>query len=405
MLTDLAIRKLKRRTLLYRVADARGLCIEVPPTGSLRWRFRYRFDGKFKMIGFGTYPDVTLEEARAELTLARKSVKNGRDPSAERQAVKLHAINARARSVAEAKSVETNTFAAVAREWMQRQRVAEFTERKNQWLLDYLLPDLGPRPITAIKPRELLDVLRKIESTNKLETAARVKIKAGQVFRFAIMEGQAESDPTTSLRGALKPPVVKHHAAITEPARIGDLLRAIDGFVGQPETMFALKLAPLLFVRPGELRKAEWQEFDLDGAMWRIPGERMKMKSAHLVPLSTQAITILRELNMLSGSGKLLFPGLRSASRPISNNTLNAALRRLGYSTEEMTAHGFRSMAATRLNEMGWRADAIERQLAHAESNKVRDAYTSAAQYLEERKKMMQAWADYLDVLKNRRCA
>jgi integrase len=242
--------------------------------------------------------------------------------------------------------------------------------------------------------------LRKIEETGKLETAKRAKIKAGQVFRYAVLEGKAASDPTATLRKALKAPKGKHHAAITEPAKMGELLRAIDGFTGQYVTLAALKLAPLVFVRPGELRQAEWTEFDLDGAIWRIPGERMKMKAAHLVPLSHQAVAILRELQLLTGTGRYIFPGLRTASRPMSENTINAALRRLGYTGEEMTGHGFRSMAATRLNEMGWNADAIERQLAHAESNKVREAYTHAAQYLDERTRMMQAWADYLDALR-----
>jgi integrase len=215
-----------------------------------------------------------------------------------------------------------------------------------------------------------------------------------------MLEGKAESDPTASLRGALKAPKNKHHAAITDPMQMGELLRAIDGFAGQHVTLCALKVAPLVFVRPGELRHAEWPEFDLDDAMWRIPAERMKMKAPHLVPLSTQAVAVLRELQALTGEGRYVFAGLRTASRPMSENTVNAALRRLGYSSDEMTGHGFRSMAATRLNEMGWNADAIERQLAHAESNKVREAYTHAAQYLEERKRMMQAWADYLDGLR-----
>jgi integrase len=214
------------------------------------------------------------------------------------------------------------------------------------------------------------------------------------------LEGKADADPTASLRGALKPPKNKHHAAITDPVRMGELLRAIDGFAGQFVTLAALKLAPLVFVRPGELRQAEWREIDLDGAIWRIPAERMKMKAAHLVPLAPQAVAILRELHPLTGEGRYVFPGLRTGSRPMSENTVNAALRRLGYSGEEMTGHGFRSMAATRLNEMGWNPDAIERQLAHAETNKVREAYTHAAQYLDERSRMMKAWANYLDALR-----
>lgn len=257
------------------------------------------------------------------------------------------------------------------------------TLRKSRWILEtFLFPEIGDLPMQEISARVLLAALRKIEATGKLETAKRAKIKAGQVFRWAILEGRAEADPTASLRGALTTPTAKHHASVTDPARIGELLRAIESFTGQPVTLSALRMAPLVFVRPGELRQAEWTEIDWTGAVWRIPGERMKMGAPHLVPLSTQALAVLRELQPLTGGGRFIFPSVRTASRPMSENTLNAALRRLGYSTEEMTAHGFRSMAASRLNEMGWNADAIERQLAHAESNKVRAAYTHAAQLL-----------------------
>jgi integrase len=225
-------------------------------------------------------------------------------------------------------------------------------------------------------------------------------VKAGQVFHYAILEGISENDPTSALRRALKAPKQKHHAALTDPGKIGELLRAIDGFNGQQVTLYALRIAPLVFVRPGELRQAEWPEIDLDRATWRIPGERMKMKAAHLVPLSRQAVVLFRELQEITGKGRFVFPGLLSSTRPMSENTVNAALRRLGYGGDEMTGHGFRGMAATLLNEQGWNADAIERQLSHAESNKVRDAYTHAAQYLGERVRMMQAWADYLDGLR-----
>ena len=336
---------------------------------------------------------MTLAAARNGREDAHKMLAQGRDPSADKKAVKLAKV--------EAMAVTIDTFEVVARQWMARQDVAEVTANKTRWLLEtFLFPDLGSRPIGGISARDLLDVLRKVEATGKLETAKRAKIKAGQVFRYAILEGKADADPTASLRGALKPPKNKHHAAITDPVRMGELLRAIDGFAGQFVTLAALKLAPLVFVRPGELRQAEWREIDLDGAIWRIPAERMKMKAAHLVPLAPQAVAILRELHPLTGEGRYVFPGLRTGSRPMSENTVNAALRRLGYSGEEMTGHGFRSMAATRLNEMGWNPDAIERQLAHAETNKVREAYTHAAQYLDERSRMMKAWANYLDALR-----
>lgn len=392
MLTEIKLRSLRPRDGLYRVTDSSGLAVEVPVSGALRWRYRYRFDGKAKMLSLGTYPSVSLAQARLRRDAARAQVSKGIDPSAERQASKEERADAAA---------PVSTFRVVGNQWMERQDVAEVTAAKSRWILEsFLYPDLGNRPIGEITARELLDTLRKVEATGMLETAKRAKVKAGQVFRHAILEGITNNDPTGSLRGALKSPKVKHHAAIVDPAKVGELLRAIDGFTGQYVTLCALKLAPLLFVRPGELRQAEWTEFDLDEAMWRIPGGRMKMKAAHLVPLSTQTVTTLRELQGFSGDGRYVFPGLRTASRPMSENTVNAALRRLGYSGEEMTGHGFRSMAATRLNEMGWKSDAIERQLAHAESNKVREAYTHAAQYLDERTRMMQAWADYLDGLK-----
>jgi integrase len=389
-LSDTSIRNAKPAKRPRKLFDTGGLYLLVQPSGARWWRLKYRFAGKEKLLSLGVYPAKSLSHARDDRDKARKLLASGVDPSAKRQA-----DEAARRLSAE------NSFKAVAELWLERQDVAEVTASKNRWLLEsFIYPEIGSRPINEITPRELLNVLRKIEKTGKLETASRAKNKAGQVFRFAILEGIAENDPTAALRGALKAPIVKHHAAITDPKKMGELLRAIDGFSGQPATMYALRLAPLVFVRPGELRKAEWAEFDLDAALWRIPGPRMKMKAAHLVPLSKQAVAILRSLRALTGRGHLLFPSIRSAQRPMSENTVNAALRRLGYTNAEMTGHGFRSMASTRLNEMGWRADAIERQLAHAESNKVRDAYTSAAQYLDERKKMMQAWADYLDGLR-----
>jgi integrase len=393
MLTDTAIRKATPAVTPRKLADGGGMYLLLKPDGGRYWRMDYRHAGKRKTLALGVYPTVTLADARQRREDARKLLANGTDPGEVRRAAKDAQI-------AEAVSA-SQTFEAVAREWMARQDVAEVTANKTRWILDtFLFPEIGQLPIASITARELLAALRKIENTGRLETAKRAKIKAGQVFRYAVLEGKVDSDPTSSLRGALKAPKGKHHAAVTDPVRMGELLRAIDGFAGQPVTLAALKLASLVFVRPGELRHAEWAEFDLEGAIWRIPGEKMKMGAAHLVPLSTQAVAALRELHPLTGDGRYVFPGLRTAARPMSENTVNAALRRLGYSGEEMTGHGFRSMAATRLNEMGWNADAIERQLAHAESNKVREAYTHAAQYLDERTRMMQAWADYLDGLR-----
>lgn len=392
MLTDTKLRNLKPRAKLYRVADSAGLCIEVKPTGSKLWRYRYRVNGVAKMLSMGAYPEISLREARQRRDKARKLLQDGKDPSAERQAAKVDAEQAAA-----------NSFEVVARQWMRRQDVAEVTAIKTRWLLEsFAIPALGRRPISEVTPREILTLLRKIESTGKLETAQRVKQKIGQIYRSAVIEGITEIDPTSSLRGAIKTPKTRHHAAITDPKAIGGLLRAIDGFEGSPVTLAALKLLPLVFVRSGELRHADWSEFDLDDSMWRIPAERMKMKAAHIVPLSNQAVAILRELYLLTGPTGYIFPSVRTASRPMSENTINAALRRLGYTKDEMTGHGFRAMASSRLNEMGWNADAIERQLAHAESNAVRAAYSHGAEYLDERTRMMQAWADYLDSLRTR---
>lgn len=393
-LTDTAIRKAKPGDAPIKLRDGGGLYLLMRPDGARWWRWDYRrpVTGKRNTLSLGIYPDVGLADARQRHAEARKLLAAGVDPGEQRKQAK--------REQAAVVAAAGDTFEVVAREWMARQSVARVTAEKNRWLLEaFLFPEIGSRPIGEISPRELLDALRKIEATGKLETAARAKIKAGQVFRYAMLEGKAEIDPTASLRGAIKSAKARHHAAVTDPVKIGQLLRAIEGFSGQPVTHAALKLAPLVFVRPGELRAAEWEEMDLDGAVWRIRPERMKMKAAHLVPLSSQAVAILRDLHALTGGGRHVFPGLRP-NRIMSENTINAALRALGYSGSEMTGHGFRSMAATRLNEMGWNADAIERQLAHAETNKVREAYTHAAQYLPERVRMMQAWADYLDGLR-----
>ena len=398
MLTDTAIRKTKPSDTQKKLADGGGMYLLIKPDDGRYWRMDYRYDGKRKTLALGVYPTVTLADARQRREDARRLLANGVDPGEVRRTQK--------EAKAAAATVTADTFEAVARAWLERRIAsgdkAEITTRKDRWMLaTFLFPALGARPITAITSLELRDALRAVDESGRRETASRTKIVAGQVFRWAVLEGKTHSDLTTPLRGLFATPKPNHHAAVTDPARIGELLRAIDGFSGQIVTLKALQLAPLVFVRPGELRHAAWAEFDLDGAIWRIPGERMKMKAAHVVPLSTQAVSILRELQTLTGDGHFLFPGLRTVNRPMSENTVNAALRRLGYAKDEMTGHGFRSMAATRLNEMGWNADAIERQLAHAESNKVRAAYTHAAQYLDERTRMMQAWADYLDALRS----
>jgi integrase len=288
----------------------------------------------------------------------------------------------------------------VATEWLARQKLAPATLEKATWQFEQqLFPELGERPIAQISAPELLAVLRKIEVRGKIETAHRAKQRASQVFRYAIATGRADRDPTGDLRGALTPLKPQNRAAVTQPAKVGELLRALSGYSGHPVTHAALRLAPYVFVRPGELRGAEWAEIDLDAGEWRIGAQRMKMREAHLVPLSTQAAAILREIQLLTGSGTYVFPSLRTLKRSISENTITAALRRMGYSGEEMTTHGFRAMASTLLNEQGFPPDVIELQLAHKERNKVRAAY-NRAQRLEERRHMMQAWADYLDALK-----
>ncbi len=388
MLTDTELKRLKPREKPYKLADERGLYVMVMPDGALWWRFRYGYAGREKLISFGTYPDTSLKLARQKRDTARSELAAGIDPSAKRQAEKL---------------ARADTFEAVAREWLalREEKLAENTLDKATWTFEtFVFPHIGSRPIGQIVPADLLKLLRRIESRGKHETAHRTRQRCSQVFRFAVASGRASRDPAADLKGALAPVKVESHAAIVEPKRIGELLRAIDGYQGQPAAMAALKLAPLVFVRPGELRGAEWSEFDLEAGEWRIPANRMKMREPHLVPLSSQAIAILKELQKHTSERRLLFPSLRSKDRPMSDNTLNAALRRLGYAGDEHTAHGFRSTASTRLNELGFPPDVIELQLAHAERNKVRAAY-NRAERLDERRKMMQAWADYLDGLKS----
>lgn len=371
--------------------DGGGLFLDVRATGARYWRMKYRFAGKERLLAFGTFPEVSLAEARRRREEAREVLRDGRDP----------AMVKRARKVA-ARVAAANSFEAVATAWLatQKKKLAPATFAKSQWLLDQVMPWLGSRPIAEIEPPELLAALMRIEARGAHETAHRTREKCGQVFRYAIAHGMATRDPSADLRGALAPIVRTSRAAITDPILVGALLRAIDGYGGQHVTRCALQLAPLLLARPGELRAMEWAELDLDNAEWRIPAQRMKMREAHIVPLSTQAVAILRDLQRLTGRGRYCFPSLRTSDAPMSENTINAALRALGYDKATMTGHGFRAMASTRLNEMGWPPDVIERQLAHAERNKVRAAYNRAL-YLEERRKMMQAWADYLDRLRH----
>lgn len=389
MLTDTAIRKIKPADGVRKHADAQGLYLEVTPTAAKYWRMKYRFAGREKRLAFGVYPEVSLAEARARRDEARALLREGKDPSAERKAAR------------EAAAAVGETFGAVAAEWLQRQRasMAAATFAKAQWMLDQTMK-LHARPIRDITAPEVLSVLRAIEMGGRHETTHRIKQRIGQVMRYAVATGRAERDVTADLRGALTAPTTRHHPAITEPAAVGELLRAIDGFSGQPATHAALRVAPYLFQRPGNIRAMEWAELDLDAAEWRIPADKMKMREAHTVPLAKQAVAILQDIQAITGRGRYCFPSNRGRGRPLSNNTMNAALRRLGFDKDTMTAHGFRAMASSLLNEQGWSSDVIERQLAHAERNKVRAAYNRAS-YLAERRKMMQAWADYLDALRD----
>jgi integrase len=365
--------------------------LEVAPSGGKWWRLKYRHGGKEKRLSLGTYPDTGLATARAKRDDARKLLASGVDPGEHRKAEKAAGENRVA-----------NSFEGIAREWFAKFSpgwAVSHADKVIRRLELNLFPWLGDRPITDIEPPELLKCLQRIEARGALDTAHRAHQNAGQVFRYAIATGRASRDTSADLRGALPPAQHEHYATITEPKAIGALLRAIDGYTGGQIVRAALRLAPLVFVRPGELRGAEWEEFDIDNAEWRIPAKRMKAGVQHIVPLSSHAVDILIELQPLTGHGQFLFPG-RDKKKPISENTLNAALRGLGYSGDSFTAHGFRGMASTLLNEQGWHRDAIERQLAHGERDKVRAAYNHA-QHLPERRKMMAAWSDYLDTLRN----
>lgn len=393
--TEIYYRNLKPAEKDYKSSDSGGLYMLVTKSGSKLWRLSYRYGGKQKLLAIGQYPVVKLADARTKRDAAKKLLTDGVDPSEDRKTQR------RAASIA-----RSNNFKTVADELMDKYRAegnAEATLKKKQWLLDFAIAEFGKRPIAEISAPEVLDVLRKIERRGKHETATRARGTIGAVFRFGIATARCERDPSTDLRGALVTPTVTHRATIVEPGAVGALLRAIDGFQGQPITRLALQLAPLVFVRPGELRKAEWTEFNFVSAEWRIPAVKMKMRKPHRVPLAPQALAILEELRDVSGGSRYLFPSVRSWHRPISENTLNAALRRLGYDKTEITTHGLRSTASALLNESGnWSADAIERQLAHQDQDEVRAAYVHAAEFWPERVRMMKWWADYLDELRER---
>ena len=392
-LTDVEIRNAKPGPRLVKLSDGGWLFLVINPNGSKFWRMAYRFEGKEKTLSLGQYPQLALKDARTKRNEAKALLASGIDPSQQRKQEKI------ARALSNA-----TTFRGLAdeyRERLRREGRAPATLAKVDWLLSLVLPKLGDRPIGQISAAEVLAVLKPVETRGNLESAKRLRATIGAVFRYAIATSRAENDPTIALKGALLPPKVTHRPAITDPIALGGFLRAIDSFDGQPETLAALKLLPLVFTRPGELRMAEWTEFNLAAAAWTIPASRTKMRREHQVPLARQSLAVLNGLKPLTGAGRLLFPGIRTVERPISENTLNAALRRLGYAADEVCSHGFRATASTLLNESGkFSPDAIERALAHQDPDAVRRAYARSA-YWKERVEMAQWWADYLDALKD----
>ncbi|HIJ22756.1 MAG TPA: tyrosine-type recombinase/integrase [Gammaproteobacteria bacterium] len=388
--SDIAIKKAKPREKQYKITDEKGMYCVITPSGGKLWRLDYRFNGKRKTLSLGKYPEISLQDAREDRDKARKQIAKGIDPSEIKKIDK----------VADAGK---DTFEAIAREWHTR-NTAKWANSHTVTIIarleQNLFPYVGTMKMNEITPPVLLATLRRIENRGAVETAHRVKGIAGQVFRYAIATGRAERDPTPDLKGALTPVTTQHHATITDTRKVGELLRAIDGFTGTLVVKCALLLTPLVFLRPGELRHGVWSEINLEEKQWRIPEDKMKKRRKHIIPLSDQAIAILEDIKQLTDRGpdSFIFPGIRDRKRPMSENTVNAALRRLGYTKEDMTAHGFRSMASTILHEQGWNTDIIELQLAHVEKNKVKAAYNHA-QHIEERTRMMQSWANYLDGL------
>lgn len=391
-LTDTAVRLAKPESKDRKLADEKGLYLLVTASGSKLWRLKYRLDGKEKKLALGSYPEVSLKEARAARDEARKATQAGGDPSQAKREARI------AKRIAGA-----NTFEAVAEEYITKLEAegrAEITVDKARWLLSKLSPSLGKRPIAEITPHELLAVLKAAEHKGQRETARRLRSFSSRIFRYAVATARASADPAQPLQGALISPAAKHHAAIIEPAALGALLRDIYAYTGQPITKLAMVFSAHVFQRPGEIRKAEWTEIDFEKAIWSIPGERMKQRQPHRVPLSTQALAVLREAQKLSGGGRYVFPKLGSPLKPMCENAINGALRRMGYGSDQMTAHGFRSTASTLLNECGlWSPDAIERALSHADTNQIRATYNRGVLW-DERVRMNQWWSDHLDALR-----
>ena len=392
MLTDTAIRKAKPKDKPYKVSDSQGLYLLVNPRGSKLWRVKYRINGVERKLAIGSYPEITLAEARSARDAARRQLAHSIDPNFVKRQARIEAgIRA------------SNSFSSVAQELIEkktREGLAEPTLAKMRWFVKLLGTDFGKRPVAEITPQELLHELRKHERRGRLETANLLRAFASRVFRYSVATARAERDPAQLLIGALTTPRVKHFPAITDPVTFGALLRAIEDYQGDPAVMHALKLTPHVFQRPGEVRHMEWTEVDFGKAVWIIPEGKMKMRQPHSVPLSRQSLVILTNMRSLSGSGRYVFPSIRSRARPISENTINAALRRMGYPKDQMTAHGFRTSASSLLNESGkWNPDAIERALAHMVAGSVRRIYNQSA-YWAERVEMAQWWSDYLDELR-----
>jgi integrase len=390
-LTQFAIVKAVAGDKPIKLSDGGGLHLLVKPGGSKLWRFRYRFCGRENMLAFGAFPTVTLAEARTKREEARKLLADGSDPAVKRKLDKIAAETA-----------NRNTFGAVVTEYLGNLEAAgssASTISKNRWLLDDLAAPLARRPIAEIVPAEILTILKRIEKSGRRESARRLRGVMGAVFRYAIVTLRAPTDPTFALRGALVPPNVRHRPAITDEKRLGGLMCSIDDYDGWPTLRAALQILPLTMTRPGDVRGMRRSEINFEKRMWRIPEQRMKMRRPHDVPLSTQALEIIRDIWPLSDNGDLVLPSIRSTKRPLSENALNSALRRMGYPKDEMTAHGFRSSASTILNERGFNPDVIEAALAHQDEDETRRAYNRTT-YLTERVKLMQEWADLLDEFK-----
>jgi integrase len=387
-LTDTFIKQTKE---VGKHFDGGGMYLHVKPAGKY-WRMDYRFAGKAKTLALGTYPEVSLLKARQRREKARELLADGIDPSAAKKQEKAARLSA-----------STNTFERVAREWLEKTQAgnkATTHNKKSNWLEKDVYPYIGSMPMSAVGPRDVLGALRHMETRGALDSVHRLKQVCGEVFRYAVAAGYVERDVTQDLKGALARPQAGHHAAITDPKQFGALLRSIADYQGHPCTLAALKLSPLVFVRPGELRTAEWVEIDLSAGAWNIPASKMKMKREHLVPLSSQALAILKELHAITGHGKYVFPSLRTGEAPMSENTINAALRGMGYAKETHSGHGFRASARTIMDEvLGELVDLIEHQLAHEVRDANGRAYNRTA-HLPARKEMMQRWADYLDKLR-----